>query len=45
MADAERAKTGGKELIVGFVLGHDSKMRFCEAAFPESASAAGTTPH
>ena len=34
MAACERAKTGGKELIVGFVLGHEFEMRFCEAAFP-----------
>ena len=34
MASCERAKSGGKELIVGFVLGHEFEMRFCEAAFP-----------
>jgi 2-methylcitrate dehydratase len=34
MAACERAKTGGNELIVGFVLGHEFEMRFCEAAFP-----------
>ena len=34
MAGCERAETGGKELIVGFVLGHELEMRFCEAAFP-----------
>jgi 2-methylcitrate dehydratase len=34
MAGCERAKSGGKELIVGFVLGHEFEMRFCEAAFP-----------
>src|SRR5689334_527981 len=34
MAAWERAKSGGKELIVGFVLGHEYEMRFCEAAFP-----------
>jgi 2-methylcitrate dehydratase len=34
MAGCERAKAGGKELIVGFVLGHEYEMRFCEAAFP-----------
>jgi len=34
MAGCERAKTGGKELIVGFVLGHEFEMRFCEAAVP-----------
>jgi len=34
MACCERAKTDGKELIVGFVLGHEFEMRLCEAAFP-----------
>jgi 2-methylcitrate dehydratase len=34
MACCERSKSGGKELIVGFVLGHEFEMRFCEAAFP-----------
>src|SRR6266481_10176629 len=34
MAACERAKSDGKELIVGFVLGHEFEMRFCEAAFP-----------
>jgi len=34
MAGCERAKSDGKELIVGFVLGHEFEMRFCEAAFP-----------
>ncbi len=34
MACCERAKSGGKELIVGFVLGHEFEMRLCEAAFP-----------
>ena len=34
MAGCERAETGGEELIVGFVLGHELEMRFCEAAFP-----------
>ena len=34
MACCERAQSGGKELIVGFVLGHEFEMRFCEAAFP-----------
>jgi len=33
-AGCERAKSGGKELIVGLVLGHEFEMRFCEAAFP-----------
>jgi 2-methylcitrate dehydratase len=34
MAGCERSKAGGRELIVGFVLGHEFEMRFCEAAFP-----------
>jgi len=34
IACCERAGTGGKELIVGLVLGHEFEMRFCEAAFP-----------
>src|SRR3974377_101369 len=34
MACCERAKSEGKELIVGFVLGHEFEMRLCEAAFP-----------
>src|SRR6201987_1743743 len=34
MAGCERAKSGGRELIVGFVLGHEFEMRLCEAAFP-----------
>ena len=34
LACCERAKSGGKELIVGLVLGHEFEMRFCEAAFP-----------
>jgi len=34
MACCERGRSGGKELIVGFVLGHEFEMRFCEAAFP-----------
>jgi 2-methylcitrate dehydratase len=34
MACCERARTDGKELIVGFVLGHEFEMRLCEAAFP-----------
>src|SRR5437763_6711814 len=33
-ACCERARSGGKELIVGLVLGHEFEMRFCEAAFP-----------
>jgi len=34
LACCERAKSDGKELIVGMVLGHEFEMRFCEAAFP-----------
>src|SRR6202142_3600881 len=34
LAGCERTKSGGKELIVGLVLGHEFEMRFCEAAFP-----------
>ena len=34
MACCERAKSDGRELIVGFVLGHEFEMRMCEAAFP-----------
>jgi 2-methylcitrate dehydratase len=34
MACCERAKSDGKELIVGFALGHEFEMRLCEAAFP-----------
>ena len=34
MACCERMKADGKELIVGFVLGHEFEMRLCEAAFP-----------
>src|SRR5881398_1215605 len=34
MACCERAKSDGRELIVGLVLGHEFEMRFCEAAFP-----------
>jgi len=34
MACCERSKSDGKELIVGFVLGHEFEMRLCEAAFP-----------
>lgn len=34
MACCERVKTDGRELIVGFVLGHEFEMRLCEAAFP-----------
>src|SRR6266705_959195 len=34
LACCERAKSDGRELIVGLVLGHEFAMRFCEAAFP-----------
>ena len=34
LACCERIGSGGKELIVGLVLGHEFEMRFCEAAFP-----------
>lgn len=34
MACAERDGLGGRELIVGLVLGHEFEMRLCEAAFP-----------
>jgi 2-methylcitrate dehydratase len=34
IAGCERAGSGGKELIVGLVLGHEFEMRLCEAAFP-----------
>src|SRR5450755_4499887 len=34
IAGCERARSGGKELIVGLSLGHEFDMRFCEAAFP-----------
>jgi 2-methylcitrate dehydratase len=34
LACCERAHSGGKELIIGLVLGHEFEMRFCEAAFP-----------
>jgi len=34
MACGERAGKGGKDLIVGIILGHEFEMRFCEAAFP-----------
>jgi 2-methylcitrate dehydratase len=34
IAACERAASGGRELIVGFVLGHEFEMRLCEAAFP-----------
>ena len=34
IAGAERAKSGGRELILGLVLGHEFEIRLCEAAFP-----------
>ena len=34
LACCERARSDGKELIAGLVLGHEFEMRFCEAAFP-----------
>src|SRR5947208_6204690 len=34
IAGCERATSDGKELIVGFVLGHEFEMRLCEAGFP-----------
>src|SRR3989454_3528346 len=34
LAFCERAKSDGRELIVGLLLGHEFEMRFCEAAFP-----------
>src|SRR2546429_7045812 len=34
LACCERAKSDGRELIVGLVLGHEFEMRFCETAFP-----------
>jgi len=34
MACCERAQSGGRELIVGIVLGHEFECRICEAAFP-----------
>ena len=34
MACGERAGRNGMDLIVGIVLGHEFKMRLCEAAFP-----------
>jgi 2-methylcitrate dehydratase len=34
LACCERAKSDGRELTVGLVLGHEFEMRFCEAAFP-----------
>ncbi|HSB74531.1 MAG TPA: MmgE/PrpD family protein [Terriglobales bacterium] len=34
LACCERAQSGGRELIVGLVLGHEFECRFCEAAIP-----------
>src|SRR3954452_14302848 len=34
IAGAERARSDGRELIVGLVLGHEFEQRLCEAAFP-----------
>ena len=34
IAACERTGSGGRELIVGLVLGHEFEMRLCEAAFP-----------
>ena len=34
IAGCERSRSGGKELIVALVLGHEFEMRLCEAAFP-----------
>jgi 2-methylcitrate dehydratase len=34
LACGERAGRGGKDLIVGIVLGHEFEQRLCEAAFP-----------
>jgi 2-methylcitrate dehydratase len=34
LACCERARSNGKELIVGLVIGHEFEMRLCEAAFP-----------
>jgi 2-methylcitrate dehydratase len=34
LATGERMGLGGKDLIVGIVLGHEFEMRLCEAAFP-----------
>lgn len=34
LACAERAKSGGRELIVGIALGYELECRMCEAAFP-----------
>jgi 2-methylcitrate dehydratase len=34
LAACERAGGGGRELILGLVLGHEFEMRFCEIAYP-----------
>ncbi len=34
LAIAERQGTGGKDVILGIVIGHELEMRFCEAAEP-----------
>ncbi|MBK8979321.1 MAG: MmgE/PrpD family protein [Planctomycetes bacterium] len=34
MACCERARSDGKELVVGIALGHEFEMRLCEAAIP-----------
>ncbi len=34
LACGERAEKGGRDLILGIVLGHEFEMRLCEAAFP-----------
>jgi 2-methylcitrate dehydratase len=34
IAACERSGSGGRELIVGLVLGHEFELRLCEAAFP-----------
>jgi len=34
LACCERARAGGRELVVGIVLGHEFEQRLCEAAFP-----------
>ncbi len=34
MAAAERQGLGGRDLVLGIVLGHEFEMRLCEAAFP-----------
>ena len=44
LACCERAKSDGRELIVGLVLGHEFEMRFAKRHFPAYASAGGITP-